>query len=266
MKAPDHPKLTEPSGFLMGCMQFMLQQQEANTMITVYALISYGPKPKGQLGNHPGYRQQRANLYGCITNKAPDEEIVGYYDYARSFRSLDDLPQLKKLLNVMNEVDSALLIDDFRRLFAHCEKDFQLSFWEELKAYPGRLRDIRTGQDLDKLSHNQALLILSSTKPIKFVYAPTPRAPRSKDDLQDQTAMAVKASQLSRKTAADDLAQQLYALKQNLLKTRQTVTYQALADHANDTGLRTNHRKPWTAAKVGNMLRRHETLVSGTAE
>lgn len=226
-------------------------------MIAAYILMTYGPKPKGVVNNHVAARQQFQNLKDFAKGA---ENLVFSYDYSRRFNCLEHLPELKRLLKLAKEKGFTLIIDDFRRLFAHSHEVNKSELLKEFLIYGEHFLDLRTKRHIGKLTQSQLLIICASEPPIKFVCAPTHRKPRSLDARQDQTFKATVVSRMVRRKAADAKALELQELGDRLLETSDGFTYKALADAANQEGLTTTRKGKWTGASVSRALKRLEAV------
>ncbi|PYG26274.1 hypothetical protein [Pelagimonas varians] len=227
-------------------------------MPIAYLLLTHGPKPKGPIRDHPAVRQQLANLESFIAEKGKPEAFVFVADYARQHRSLKDLPKLEHVLKVAQDNDTTVIIDDFRRLFAHYAGTEVGQFLEELRVFKDQFIDLKTGMRLGRFSQNQLLLLCVTESPIKYVRAPTPRKPRSLEDRQSQTQKAKAISKSVRSKAANEKALELTDLRDKLQDETREVTLTQLADAASEAGLRTTRNNLWTASSVGRSLKRFE--------
>ncbi len=241
----------------------MLQQHKEAALIYAYVLLSHGPKPKGSIENHPAARQQISNLRGATRELESLVDLRILHDYSRNFSKLADLPNLLKLLKAIKEHNGAILIDDFRRLFANHSGDNRVALFDELLEFKESIRDLRTAKLLGELTQTQITLICAAESPVKFVRTPSPREPRAKIERQLQTQKAVDASRQARSIAADGKARELADLRNLLAATSNDVSNRKIADAANAEGLRTTRGNLWNPAAVDRMLKRLEDGRSG---
>lgn len=223
-----------------------------------YLLLTYGPKPQGSVEKHPAAKQQIANLRSLFSERESQHNLACVFDHSRRYASLPDLPILRQALEFAEEKGKTVLIDDFRRLFAHYAGSDRSAFLLELLEFKNSIRDMRTTRLLGMLSERQLAHLSFSEGPIRYARVPTPRTKLSPLERQQQTRFAIRASKRARSNAADAKARELSTLKDELTKTNEKFTYKRLAEVANEKGFRTTHYKPWTAAAVSRALKRLE--------
>ena len=227
-------------------------------MLPAYVLLTHGPKPKGTIKQHPSAKQQLANFQGVADELGARDKLRVFYDHSRSYKSLTDLPTLQRLLERARELEGAIVIDDFRRLFANYSGDDRMTFLEEILRFQDNFRDLKTGKLLGELPQTKLTHILLAEKPVRYVRTPLPRKTKPKAERRLQTRNAVRASRKVRSEKADGKAHEIGEVRDRLIQEHSDVTYQKIADTANSEGLRTIRGKHWTAAGVFRMLKRLE--------
>ena len=216
-----------------------------------YIFISSGARPRGDITNHPGARQQIANLR---TMTAWDTNPRFSFDYSRKIRELpSSLPRLHKALLAAQERGTLIIMDDFCRLFSHAED--RAALWCQLLPFGEHLVQLRAKQKLSSVSEIQRIAILSARPPIKCVIGST-REERPLVERQEQTRRATRVSAVARKRQADGKAKELAEVRTELQETQDKVTLQEIANTANERGLQTTRGKTWSAATVQRALKR----------
>ena len=221
-----------------------------------YILISYGPRPTGDLRTCRAARQQIRNLQ-CHAQKRPHGPnfYIGH-DYARTITSLSSLPVLKDLLEGAKERNAVIIIDSYQRLFVKCPPKYRRLLFKELIEYSDNFRDLQFGRSLAELSRFDRTRILTTQSPFKFVLGQTPKSTLSAEDRYDQTRKATKASQLARSAAADRKAEELNKLKEELETDAGPVSFSELAQVANERGLKTTRNREWSGSAAKRALDR----------
>ncbi|WP_165610050.1 hypothetical protein [Shimia aestuarii] len=130
-----------------GNTRFTFSQRKENALPIAYVLLTHGAKPKGGIAGHPAAKQQLENLQFAAVKAGKPDALFWQYDHSRKFQCLNDLPKLKRSLEIAKEHGSHVLIDDFRRLVAHCENNRGPHLFFELREYQGHLMELRTGKD-----------------------------------------------------------------------------------------------------------------------
>lgn len=239
-----------------GNTRFTFSQRKENALPIAYVLLTHGAKPKGGIAGHPAAKQQLENFHFLAKKAGKPDAFAWQYDHSRKFLRLNDLPKLKRSLEIAKELGVNVLIDDFRRLTANCQNGNSLNLFFELREYKGHFSDIRTGRDIGDFHETQIVILCSATSPIKYVYAPTPRKPRSERELRHQTFAASLASRKARAEAADAKAHELMNIRDQLQASNERVSYRDIAEAANARGLITTHGNPWSAQSVSRVLKR----------
>lgn len=237
-----------------------------------YILISYGPRPQGSLSDaHSGARVQRRNLRNFVQSREDVRTHRVVCDYCRKPKNLDSLPQLAKALSEARRAGISVLIDDFRRLFAHvADREQRMLLYDQLKPYGDIFYSIRTQGKLSELSEHQLLFHLSASPPIRYSVEPCPSRQQSLLERRWQTAKAIEESIKVRGERADEKALALAEIFMSLKTADHGPTYQQIAEEANRQGIRTTRGNDWSAATVYRSLKRFERFdaegpVSGSA-
>ncbi|MBO9407850.1 hypothetical protein J7399_10450 [Shimia sp. R9_1] len=229
-------------------------------MIPAYALLTHGPKPNGSIQQHPSAKQQLANLQGAANELGAADKLLIFYDHSRSYKSLTDLPTLQELLKRVREQNSAVIIDDFRRLFAHYSGDNTVTLLEELLLFKENIRDLKTGKLLGELPETLLKQLCLAERPVRYVRTPIPRKAIPKAERHLNTRDAVRASRKVRSDTADRKAHELAEVRDRLEQTHGNAPHQAIADAANAEGLRTSRGNLWGPAGVRRLLKRLEEV------
>lgn len=233
------------------------------SFINGYLLLSYGPRPvAGAVERHPAARQQLHNLRhfrSKVSEQAGREvELRFGYDSARKVEGLARLPMLQTMLEDAVNSDTRVVIDDIRRIFARCVFEKRSDLFADLDRYGSFLYEMRTGKLLADATEVGKALLLYAEPPIKYQFAPTPRRPRSANDLRAQTAAANEASARSRAQVADELSAQLAEIRDRIMRDAGKVTLRQVTDAANAQGMTTSRGGLWTISSVQRALKRQQ--------
>ena len=221
-----------------------------------YILISYGPRPTGDLRTCRAARQQIRNLQYLAQKRQNDPNFYIGHDYARTITSLSSLPVLKDLLEGAKERNAVIFIDSYQRLFVKCRSNHEQLLFNELRGYSENLRDLQTGKMLHELPESVLARILMTQSPFKFVYGNHPKSTLGAKDRLDQTRKATRASQVARAAAADNKAKELNKLKEELETNAGPVSFFELAQVANERGLKTTRNREWSGSAAKRALDR----------
>lgn len=223
-----------------------------------YIILTYGPKPLPSFKDHPAARQQLVNLqYFAKQNKTVIKSAK--YDYSRNITGLQSLPTLEKTLLLLREHNSgALIIDDLTRLFKACPNDKRGDFYRELISYGAHIYGVRQKKTLDKIDGSMLALLLSGYGSSRFILAKTQVRKKSKTERQMQTEDAIIASQMSRKNTANQNAEKLDLIRNQLISENTVVTNTMIAEEANRQSFKTSRGSEWRRDTVSRTLKRLE--------
>lgn len=177
-------------------------------------------------------------------------------DYCRHVKGLSSLPKLKEFLELARQNGVWFVTDDFRRIFARCDRAVRPELYQEIIAYGNYLKDLRTGKSFSLLHETQVKSIVGHEGPVRFIFEsdkpkgePTPRG-------LDQVKNATKASAEIRGLKANKKAEQLKEVKAALTVEGKSPTLKGIAEEANARGLTTTRGNPWTTSTVQRVLKR----------
>ena len=178
-----------------------------------YMLLTYGPKPRGSVANHPAVRQQLANLDYYFKNR--DAAKVDYYcDYTRRVNGLQSLPNLSELLKALHANQyGAVLMDDIGRLYRACPIELQVGLLEQISPYAHHLAGLRQRRRLSDMSDTDVANMVKCFANSRFTLAKPPQRTRGRWELRDQTEAATIASGKARGRAANEKAKALSKIK-----------------------------------------------------
>ena len=180
---------------------------------------------------------------------------------ARTVEELSDLPVLSRLLESARLADAAILVASLQRIMARCPPEQRAALMAELDAYGEHLRvaelDARRFDEVSAgTKHTLAgaglnlLRVRAQSSPSAF----TPTTAR----LSQQTAAGRVASAVARSVRADNAAERIAVVRDQLLRDHGTVTNTMIADAANAAGLRTGRGGLWRRDTVHRALQRLE--------
>ena len=86
---------------------------------------------------------------------------------------------------------------------------------------------------------------------------PLDKPKRPKTELSKQTANARKRSDVMRGKRSNSAAARIARVRSQLLAERSSATLKAIADAANEKGLRTTRGNLWTEQAISRALKRH---------
>lgn len=229
-----------------------------------YVVLSYGRKPATRnILDHPAASGQIANLRLAFP---PDKDRRDRFlwDYARKITELNDLPNLKTMLQKAIKLKSgALIVDDFSRLFRLCEESKRRDLLDELSPYGDHIFEVRTGKRLSAfidIGANDLLIKLANFPP----WAPV-GARKQNSEAEERSAateVARVASQKSRKASGVDRDMEIANLRDEMNAEGKSNTAVEVANEANRRLLRTPHKKPWTERSVRDALARFRSRPS----
>lgn len=222
-----------------------------------YVLITHGPRPRGSLQRCSAAKRQIENLkLFWERHNLQDRPYV--FDYARKIEGLSALPNLKHALDVVNGKNGRLIIDDCRRIFAHCSKNLRVGLFKEMAEYGEHFADLRTGRQLANLSNVDRAILLNAMSPISFQLEPSSQKQRPLEERQRQTRKAAAVSRIIRTKNANAKARELADLKESLKKDNRSVSAKIVAEKANEQGMKTTRGEKWSANSVRRALKRIE--------
>lgn len=215
-------------------------------MLLFYVFISYGAKPSGDLRGHPEARPQFEVLERLRQNSEGVNAKV-FYDYCRSVECLQDLEKLKEILSRVSHIDGgAICMDDIGRIFRRTPLACREALFAELSGEGSRIFSLRHNMALEDFSPGQRdLLILHPEKTKKVAISKQPR----------DTSRARIASVESRRAKSENANEKILRLRNELLASNGDVTFQMVADCANQRGLRTAMGKLWSRKSVSRVLK-----------
>lgn len=211
-----------------------------------YVLLTYGAKPSGSIRTHPAAKAQVAFINRVVSSR-PDIKTDIKFDYARRVCGLKSLPNLKKLLVAVNEIDGVKVrIDDLSRLFRIAQLDKRQELLTELQEF---------GASLYSIKHRKALVDFSKDEIHNLIlHAEKSKLPAQQDRNAD-TAKARASSVRSRTGSSVPAANELLRVKNELVDNEGAATLQMVADEANARGMTTTRGYRWTPQNVARMLK-----------
>ncbi|MCA1777725.1 MAG: hypothetical protein LC676_19595 [Loktanella sp.] len=211
-----------------------------------YVLLTYGAKPSGSIRTHPAAKTQ-IRFYDEVISKNLIQKPRFVYDYARNAQSLNDLPNLKRWLEVCKKADNGrILIDDITRLTKIIGLEYRVSFLEELKDF---------GAFIHSIKHKKLLLEFSGTMLTHIVLHPELNKHPAQQIRHQDTRAARRSSEKTRSFKALRHALPLKALREEIISTRGRATLQEISDEANLRGLKSSRAKNWTPQNVARALK-----------
>lgn len=231
------------------------------SIFPAYIFVSHGPKHVANIEDSPG----AASQFKLLSDHA---EIVGAglhvlgHDYARKIRSIDDLPNLFRLLALHKESSQGglpmrLRIDDYTRLFRAATDQFKPVLWRELMRFSDHLIDLRQGKSLHCLSKEMALVV--QTGMLSQARSAPHTGIRSQSDKSRQTNKARRVSAMARKKSAERSAIALREALSNFQASQPKASMVEFLASEHAIGLCNSHGKLWTYRSALRAIRRLET-------
>jgi hypothetical protein len=232
---------------------------QAMEVMLAYLLAGYGRRYGFSPEQHPATQAQVRLIREKFAAATPDVEIVWIFDYARRVRTLDDLPILKAVLEVVRqEGKGAIAVADMTLIFRKAAPEDRQGLLCEIGVYDEHIVDIsRGGRRMSALPKEEVHAI--------WTYGITGMPKRQSRTASSNTTTIKKAARKANKVSAtsrgrraDALAKKLAQIRDKLAADGENCSMTAIANEANGAGLRTTRGKDWTASAVGRALRRLE--------
>ncbi|SNT39484.1 hypothetical protein [Tropicimonas sediminicola] len=223
-------------------------------VITGHIVLSYGPRPIGNIGRHRPARVQ-VEVFRRVAEVSGDVGLRLGFDYARAIDSLEALPRLKERLEELRAVGhGAIFVDDLSRIFRLCPNARRPGLLDELEPYRPHLFCVRQGGLLKDLSPDlMKVILVSPGGPWRLKRTSRLLA----EERREQTRKAVAASRKARSAMADGKAKELAQIADKLAADGEgRATFAAIAKEANRCGMTTTRGNPWTSASVARAIRR----------
>lgn len=237
-------------------------------MMTGWLLVSYGPRPrKGDIGNLKAAQTQLRllrDLHGRFGRGAP---LRIAWDYARTVERLSDLPVLSRLLESARLADATIVVASLQRIMSVCPAVKHAALMAELDAYGEHLRvaelDARRFDEISAATKHT--LAGAGLNLLRMKTQPSPAAPSpTTARLSKQTAPGRATSAVERSARADEAAERIADVREQLLRDHGTVTNNMIADAANAAGLRTSRGGLWRRDTVHRALQRLDAQGSAS--
>jgi len=217
-----------------------------------YVLATYGTKSHGNISQCEAVRRQINNLQHFSKSHGAALRIA--YDYQRKVRCLDDLPNLRQILEQRSRNKSGIiLVDCLTWLFQRPEPNLRQTFASELVAHGKHIYGVRDRCRLDDLTEDQIRARLNMNLPLLRL------GTRAKDLAPKgatQTFEAMKASKTARVEESLNLALKLLSIKSELEAAGLPARGEDIAKVANDRGYRTQLGTLWSQSSVSRALKR----------
>lgn len=223
-----------------------------------YVFLTSGAIRTSTPQRYPSRQDQIDNIrFAADAIGLSPDEVSFVFEKVPRVHGLDSLPKLRHYLVRAAKTGQSFFIDDLRRVFYACPIDKRRELLRELAPYLELIHEISREGEL-AASRNDAGLraLVNVDRPVRYRAEPKERPQRSATTRKKQTARARRVSARSRKAQADRKAAQLQALKAKMLETREQVTNKALAEEANERGLKTTRGNEWSQATVKRTLDR----------
>lgn len=227
--------------------------------VYAYLLAGYGRRYGFSPEQHPATQAQVRLFREMVAAKKPDVEFFWIFDYARQVRTLDDLPNLKAVLETFRQVGKSVVsVPDLTLIFRKANLDDRLRLLREIEAYDAHIVDVsRGGRRISALRKKEVYAILT----YRVTGMPTRQtrtASSNTTTIKKAAGKANKVSAISRGRRADAAAKKLAQIRDKFAADGVDCSMTAIAKEANRAGLRTTRGNDWTASTVGRALRRLE--------
>jgi hypothetical protein len=223
-----------------------------------YVFLSSGAMRTSSPERYPARQDQIENVSLAMeaVGGSPEEMTI-VIEKSPQITGLRSLPKLARCLAAELKGDKQVFIDDMRRVFYSCPIAHRRTLFEEIWPFAPIIFEVaRSGSALSTRTKSEMIALLLVDRPVRYRAVPKERLQLSESARKRQTRIARYQSARSRAATADRKATQLNALKSEMLATQAQVTNKALADEANERGLKTTRGNDWTPATVKRTLDR----------
>ncbi|MEO8245196.1 MAG: hypothetical protein ABI832_23200, partial [bacterium] len=173
-----------------------------NQGLIFYVLIGYGRKPTPPVAKHEAALRQVDNLRSAIPVDSL-RTIKFIWDYARQVRQLDDLPNLRDVLQKLLALKAGkVIVDNLARFFSRCPLADRIYLLNELELFGEHLFEVRSAMTLRAMDADQKHKLLVHPEKLIQWAAAGARTRRPSDARRRATEKASDASLIARREAA----------------------------------------------------------------
>ena len=229
------------------------------TQYVGYVFLSHGPKhTKSPLIKRAGAKKQIQIIEAAVSRH--DGNIGAWIsDYARSPNGMESLGNLRNTLEHLRKRDATgrLLVDDIGRLFKQCKPKFLNTLYDDLLCYSEIIFDLKRGKllkDFTQYEMKSATLSGQKTAAERFFKPPSSSTHSTHIETNMTEARAISAK--ARSIQADQYANAIIDLRDEVSADNSPISNSELARLANKRGLKTSRGGNWSDVAVRRALER----------